>query len=74
MPRMKAAKLGVGEVALPIIASTATTLAAFFLYFVGRYYWKIYAMVAHNTYYCTQFFVVCGIGHQLYVDFTLYEN
>ena len=30
MPRMKAAKLGVGEVALPIIASTATTLAAFF--------------------------------------------
>ena len=30
MPRIKAAKLGVGEVALPIIASTATTLAAFF--------------------------------------------
>jgi multidrug efflux pump subunit AcrB len=30
MPRVKAAKLGVGEVALPIIASTATTLAAFF--------------------------------------------
>ncbi|NNC50139.1 MAG: efflux RND transporter permease subunit [Flaviramulus sp.] len=29
-PRMKAAKLGVGEVATPIIASTATTLAAFF--------------------------------------------
>jgi len=29
-PRMKAAKLGVGEVAMPIIASTATTLAAFF--------------------------------------------
>lgn len=29
-PRIKAAKLGVGEVATPIIASTATTLAAFF--------------------------------------------
>ena len=29
-PRIKAAKLGVGEVAMPIIASTATTLAAFF--------------------------------------------
>ena len=29
-PRVKAAKLGVGEVAMPIIASTATTLAAFF--------------------------------------------
>lgn len=28
--RIKAAKMGVGEVALPIIASTATTLAAFF--------------------------------------------
>ena len=28
-PRIKAAKLGVGEVAMPIIASTATTLAAF---------------------------------------------
>ncbi len=28
--RIKAAKLGVGEVAMPIIASTATTLAAFF--------------------------------------------
>lgn len=28
-PPMKAAKLGVGEVAVPIIASTATTLAAF---------------------------------------------
>ena len=28
-PPMKAARLGVGEVALPIIASTATTLAAF---------------------------------------------
>jgi len=28
--RMEAAKLGVGEVAMPIIASTATTLAAFF--------------------------------------------
>jgi len=30
VPRIKAAKLGVGEVAMPIIASTATTLAAFF--------------------------------------------
>ncbi len=30
LPRMEAAKLGVGEVAMPIIASTATTLAAFF--------------------------------------------
>lgn len=29
MPRMKAAKQGVGEIAWPIIASTATTLAAF---------------------------------------------
>ena len=29
MPRIQAAKQGVGEVALPIIASTATTLAAF---------------------------------------------
>tara|TARA_B110000967_G_scaffold4874_1_gene4832 strand:- start:187 stop:2259 length:2073 start_codon:yes stop_codon:yes gene_type:complete len=28
-PRIEAAKLGVGEVAMPIIASTATTLAAF---------------------------------------------
>jgi len=30
MPRRKAAKQGVGEIAWPIIASTATTLAAFF--------------------------------------------
>ncbi|MDX1753274.1 MAG: efflux RND transporter permease subunit, partial [Salinimicrobium sediminis] len=30
MPRPKAAKQGVGEIAWPIIASTATTLAAFF--------------------------------------------
>lgn len=30
MPRVKAAKQGVGEIAWPIIASTATTLAAFF--------------------------------------------
>ncbi|HZW77786.1 MAG TPA: efflux RND transporter permease subunit [Flavobacteriaceae bacterium] len=30
MPRKKAAKQGVGEIAWPIIASTATTLAAFF--------------------------------------------
>ncbi|SOC79708.1 Multidrug efflux pump subunit AcrB [Salinimicrobium sediminis] len=30
MPRLKAAKQGVGEIAWPIIASTATTLAAFF--------------------------------------------
>ena len=30
MPRFEAAKKGVGEVAMPIIASTATTLAAFF--------------------------------------------
>jgi multidrug efflux pump subunit AcrB len=30
VPRIKAAKQGVGEIALPIIASTATTLAAFF--------------------------------------------
>ena len=30
MPRMKAAKQGLGEIAWPIIASTATTLAAFF--------------------------------------------
>lgn len=30
MPRIKAAKQGVGEIAWPIIASTATTLAAFF--------------------------------------------
>lgn len=29
-PRVEAAKLGVGEIAMPIIASTATTLAAFF--------------------------------------------
>ena len=29
-PRIQAAKLGIGEVAMPIIASTATTLAAFF--------------------------------------------
>lgn len=29
-PRIEAAKLGVGEIAMPIIASTATTLAAFF--------------------------------------------
>ncbi|MHA6278759.1 efflux RND transporter permease subunit [Salinimicrobium sp. CAU 1759] len=30
VPRLKAAKQGVGEIAWPIIASTATTLAAFF--------------------------------------------
>jgi len=30
MPRIKAAKQGMGEIAWPIIASTATTLAAFF--------------------------------------------
>ena len=30
MPRVKAAKQGLGEIAWPIIASTATTLAAFF--------------------------------------------
>ena len=30
VPRIEAAKQGVGEVAWPIIASTATTLAAFF--------------------------------------------
>tara|TARA_R110002033_G_scaffold8_17_gene386 strand:- start:15578 stop:18409 length:2832 start_codon:yes stop_codon:yes gene_type:complete len=30
MPRLKAAKQGMGEIAWPIIASTATTLAAFF--------------------------------------------
>ncbi|MCF4100312.1 efflux RND transporter permease subunit [Gillisia sp. M10.2A] len=30
LPRMKAAKQGMGEIAWPIIASTATTLAAFF--------------------------------------------
>jgi multidrug efflux pump subunit AcrB len=30
VPRIKAAKQGIGEIALPIIASTATTLAAFF--------------------------------------------
>lgn len=30
MPRLKAAKQGIGEIAWPIIASTATTLAAFF--------------------------------------------
>ena len=30
IPRLKAAKQGVGEIAWPIIASTATTLAAFF--------------------------------------------
>ncbi|MEC7782375.1 MAG: efflux RND transporter permease subunit [Bacteroidota bacterium] len=30
MPRLKAAKQGLGEIAWPIIASTATTLAAFF--------------------------------------------
>ncbi|HZJ35666.1 MAG TPA: efflux RND transporter permease subunit [Gillisia sp.] len=30
MPRIKAAKQGIGEIAWPIIASTATTLAAFF--------------------------------------------
>lgn len=30
LPRMQAAKQGVGEIAWPIIASTATTLAAFF--------------------------------------------
>src|SRR5690606_20930886 len=30
MPRRKAAKQGMGEIAWPIIASTATTLAAFF--------------------------------------------
>jgi len=29
LPRIKAAKLGIGEVALPIIVSTATTIAAF---------------------------------------------
>ncbi len=29
MPRVQAAKLGIGEVALPIIVSTATTIAAF---------------------------------------------
>ena len=29
VPRLEATKQGVGEVALPIIASTATTLAAF---------------------------------------------
>ena len=35
--RIEATKLGVGEVAMPIIASTATTLAAFFSFnFMGR--------------------------------------
>jgi multidrug efflux pump subunit AcrB len=29
VPRVQAAKLGIGEVALPIIVSTATTIAAF---------------------------------------------
>ena len=61
----EAAKLGVGEVALPIIASTATTLAAFLPLAVWRgHHGAVHVLYAFHLNDCTRFKLVCGFGHQ----------
>ena len=59
--RIEAAKVGIGEVAYPVISSTLTTLAAFFSYpFYARYYWTVYEVFTINTNYNPFFFFVCS--------------
>ena len=73
--RIQATKLGVGEVAMPIIASTATTLAAFFpLILWEGMMGEVYEIPSNYLNYCFGFFIICGIGYQSNVNIYLHES
>ena len=55
----EATKKGIGEVAWPIIASTATTLAAFVPLALWPGINRIYAIFTHNFNDCFRIFIVC---------------
>ena len=60
---VKASRYGIGEIAIPIIASTATTLAAF----VPLLFWNdlmgVYELYSNDTNYCFNIFSFCRIGY-----------
>ena len=60
MSRIEAAKKGIGEIAFPIIISTATTVAAFIpLGLMARSYGTIYDLFPCNTVCCSWIVIIC---------------
>ncbi len=71
---LQAARYGAGEVAWPIIASTATTLAAFVPFStLARHYGRIYAIPSYDTNDCIGFFPVCRFSHKSCANLFVYE-
>ncbi|MCK7530309.1 MAG: hypothetical protein MZV63_04250 [Marinilabiliales bacterium] len=64
-----------GEIAIPIIASTLTTLAAFFpSCSLGRYYGRVYEISAYYVNYCSYLVAFCGIGYYSCCYCNVYES
>ena len=63
-PPIQAAKQGVGEVAWPIITSTATTLAAFFpMIFLAGHDGRVYEIPSDYLDHCIDLFLICRLGY-----------
>ena len=72
---IEAAKKGVGEVALPIISSTATTLAAFLpLAFWPGIMGEFMKYLPITLIITLGFLIICGSGHKPGVYFQIHEN
>ena len=75
LSRFEAAKKGVSEIAIAIISSTATTLAAFFpLLFWDDINGRIYGLYSHHTNYCFRIITICCIGNQSSLCIYFYEK
>ena len=74
LTRIEAAKKGIGEIAFPIIISTATTVAAFIpLGLVARNYGAIHGNSTYNIICCLRLFFICCNFFQLCLSFSIYE-
>ena len=74
MSRMEAAKKGIGEIAFPIIISTATTVAAFVPLGFGQVSLGIYDVFPYYPIGGSWFVSLRGHFFELYVGFPLYGN
>ena len=67
MSSIEAAKKGIGEIAYPIIISTATTIAAFLpSRLLAGHHWRIHDLFPHYAIHCLGVFFDCGHFLQLH--------
>ena len=69
------AKFGAGEVALPIIASTATTFGCIFaIGILARYHGVFHAVHATHTHARIEFVLICGVGDQSSINKQVHDR